>query len=809
LGHNHPVVHEALQRFLESGQPALNTQGSLYYYPSLLARKLSQLFGEFTGKHFKVQFANSGTEATEIALHHALYEWRAEIEKMRDEQLQRYGSVEELNARATWVLNMKLVTEATAAVVVVNNCFHGYTASARSLLNSKKQRRNFSGLLRLFPLHVDDQGEHWRDQVERYKADYSIELSTIVKENDSFQVKTVRVSTIIASIVEPVRGEGGIYPLRWEVADFLSTQSFPLIADEIQCGLGRTGTIPSYPGASYYLLGKSLGGGYEKIAAVLIDDKRFKSSFPQYYNSTFANGEMAACAGLAALETIVREQFAAIASRKGHELKSRLFRLAGQYPDVVESVQGEGLMIGIHFNKAIGKANILLRALCEHELLGYLLSGWMFHTKDIRVLPSLSKPDSIRLEPSVYITGHDMDELMGAVEELCQHLRSGNMYELFRFLMNNDPYLDKLTKLDAGKFPVNLEDPQPGAIRVGFIGNFTQPARELTMVEVGLSPASETGLRILFEKMQTLLEGKPIRLFSKNLMQGRVHFTFYILPFDTAHLEMVQRFGKKRYYVARIQEAVDRLVEEGARFISLGAHTSIISGNGLFVSGSGRARILTGNTLTVASCLYHARQYLARLRRRRQPVTIAITGANGNIGSGLAGCFGDDEYADALIFLIGNNLNKLERLRQSLFSNDRRVVCTTDLFALREANIILSCTNTNDPLIFAHHLDPEEQVFIIDIAVPGAVSDEVRELPNVEFNRDASTVYLPDDPGIAISTHTPVGKVFCCAAEVMLAAMYDVRLPLVGHVHPASIKKMMELAMREGLFDKKSYALPI
>src|SRR5574337_1791106 len=95
--------------------------------------------------------------------------------------------------------------------------------------------------------------------------------------------------------------------MNWEVADFLSTQKFPLIADEIQCGLGRTGNLPSYPNASYYLLGKSLGGGFEKISAVLISDDHFKTEFPQYYTSTFANGELAACVALAAMKIIRQE----------------------------------------------------------------------------------------------------------------------------------------------------------------------------------------------------------------------------------------------------------------------------------------------------------------------------------------------------------------------------------------------------------------------------------------------------------------------------------------------------------------------
>jgi predicted amino acid dehydrogenase len=310
--------------------------------------------------------------------------------------------------------------------------------------------------------------------------------------------------------------------------------------------------------------------------------------------------------------------------------------------------------------------------------------------------------------------------------------------------------------------------------------------------------------------MQSLLDGKAVKLIGKNLMRGRVYFTFYIVPYDTAHLEVIHRWGKKRYYISKIQETVDKLVDEGNTHISLGAHTSILSGNGLFLAEGKRAKILTGNTLTVASCLYHLERYVERRKKKDPgPITIAIAGAHGNIGSGLAGCFDGEKYKDTKIILAGTNIRKLELLRKKLFSPERSVHCTNDLFALQHADILVSCTSTNDPLIFSYHIHPDKKVFIIDIAVPGSVSEEVKKMPNVEFYREASTVYLPDDPAFLISTHTPAGKIFCCAAEAILAALYEVREPLKGHIQPACIRRMMELGVKEDLFNKKVYAPPV
>ena len=806
LGHNNPVIKEAVLNFIHSDPPAINTQGSLYYYPALLARELNKLFSKNTGRYFKVQFANAGSEAMEIALHHAYFEWWAWIEKRRDEQLQLYGSLADFDVGELWEENIQIAANASAAMIVINHCFHGYSSGSRSLLNNKKQRFYFSGLLKPVPLHVNDDDTNWKTQIENYISSRYIILKTIEKEDGKYVIKHEKVPNIIASVIEPLRGEGGIYETNINVADFLSQQKFPLISDEIQCGLGRTGNLPAYSKATYYLLGKSLGGGYEKIAAVLIADDHFKISFPQYYSTTFANGEMAACAGLAVLDLISKENIPETALKKGNDFILKLNKLAKKYPGIIESVKGRGLMLGVHFNKNIGKENTLLRVLCENELLGYLVAGWMFHNKNIRVLPSLSKPDSIRLEPSVYISEKSMGQFCEALDEFCQHCCKGDMYALLKYLMNDDPYLDKSEKKSVGQFPVNLESAAPGALKVGFIGNFTIPPKELALIESDLEKASDTGLRILFNKMQSLLEGKSVRLFSKNLMNGKIHFTFYILPFDTAHLEAIHRWGKKRFYVAKIQEAVNRLSEEGVSHISLGAHTSILSGNGLYLAETKKVKILTGNTLTVASCLYHLEQYLKKnYSQHSNPITIAITGANGNIGSGLAGCFDGDLFLNTNILLVGNNLKKLEMLRYKIFDTERLVECSTDLFVLQKADMIISCTNTNDPLIFSHHINLDKKIFVIDIAVPGSVSEEVKQMKNVLFCKEASTVFLPDEPDFLISTHTALGKVFCCAAEVMLAALYDVQLPLKGHVNPESIKAMMKLAKMEGLFNKKVY----
>ena len=143
-------------------------------------------------------------------------------------------------------------------------------------------------------------------------------------------------------------------------------------------------------------------------------------------------------------------------------------------------------------------------------------------------------------------------------------------------------------------------------------------------------------------------------------------------------------------------------------------------------------KILTGNTLTVASCMFHLNQYLKNSSTDRyKPRTIAVVGASGNIGAGLVECLNDPEYEQYEIILAGNNEKRLDKLRNKISNKNNKVKCTNDLFELRYADIIICCANTNDHIIYPHHIQSDNQVFIIDISVPSAVADEVKKLENV------------------------------------------------------------------------------
>jgi ornithine--oxo-acid transaminase len=165
---------------------------------------------------------------------------------------------------------------------------------------------------------------------------------------------------IAAFIVEPIQGKGVTLPadgyLR-SAHDLCRKYGTLLIADEIQTGLGRTGRFLAVDHwgvePDMVLLAKSLSGGHVPIGAVLTRKWIFDKVFDRMdravvHGSTFAKNDLAMAAGLATLEVIESERVTENAARLGARLIAA-FEAIAQRHELVKSVRGKGLMIGIEF----------------------------------------------------------------------------------------------------------------------------------------------------------------------------------------------------------------------------------------------------------------------------------------------------------------------------------------------------------------------------------------------------------------------------------------------------------------------------
>jgi acetylornithine aminotransferase/acetylornithine/N-succinyldiaminopimelate aminotransferase len=205
-------------------------------------------------------------------------------------------------------------------------------------------------------------------------------------------------------IIEPIQGEGGIYPITnefWKRARELATQhGAVLIADEIQCGLGRTGKEFAYQRLDglpdIVIVAKPLAGGLP-LGAFLARDEVAASFSPGLHGSTFGGGPLTCATGLTFLDTVERKHLLANVRARGAELKAGLKKMAGKF-NFIREVRGEGLMIGVDLDVegAPYVAEALKQGLlinCRHEHILRFLPPFILSAQQVK--EGLTKIESV------------------------------------------------------------------------------------------------------------------------------------------------------------------------------------------------------------------------------------------------------------------------------------------------------------------------------------------------------------------------------------------------------------------------------
>jgi acetylornithine/N-succinyldiaminopimelate aminotransferase len=218
--------------------------------------------------------------------------------------------------------------------------------------------------------------------------------------------KALDAKTTAGLLIEAVQGESGIRPQSQEfietAARLCAERDILLMFDEIQCGMGRTGTFLAFEQyrckgkpikADIVTLAKSLAGGLP-AGAVLAGEKAAGVFEVGDHNSTFGGNPVAAAAGLVVLETVNKPEFLAEISRKGEKI---IAAIKGWKHPLVKEVRGRGLMIGIDIEndawpvleRAVARADKGDAGQNRHGLL--ILSAGQ---KTLRLLPPLIISDS-------------------------------------------------------------------------------------------------------------------------------------------------------------------------------------------------------------------------------------------------------------------------------------------------------------------------------------------------------------------------------------------------------------------------------
>jgi len=807
LGHRHPALVAAAKEFAQGHLPWIADQGSLRRHEGELATLLASAVGDLTGQAYIVRLGSTGAEAVEMALAHAFLERQQRWTRWKRSQQRRFGHRASQKLAQILAVAERIMADAPPRVVVIGGSFHGYSLGARSLLGSRKNWL-FSPMTHLKRVELPSRDDV---DVESFLAAYDLTLPALAEEQGVVIESEERFSSIIAAIYEPIQGEGGISETPNILVRQLESREFPLIADEIQCGLGRAGTFLASAGinANYYLFAKALGGGIAKISALLIEQPRYVPRFDEHYSTTFGGDAFSCAIACRVLELIKQEDVPARAAARGATLKERLTRLAAAHPQAIRSVTGRGLMLGISFEPAAADRMFSLRLAERHELLGLAAASYLLNRHQLRLLPTLSAHNTLRIEPSVNISDEDIQSLEHGLEAYCHALERCDSAELLGCLVQEELCLPGAARgeSDLPLFSCALEEPSPKARRVAFLGHFVVPEREIAMLDPALAKLPRAARGLLIQHMIALTEMKPTPLMARNLFNERIWFSFILIGADAATIEEMKRSGKRNELVARIQEGVELAAQEGCEIVSLGAYTSAITADGLAIHAPPGLRVTTGNSLTVAVGARRISQACSdRGITSSSSPTLAVIGATGNIGSALTRRLLGHGHPFSQVILVARDLRRLRTLADALVAQTpaTSVKISKDLAAIRGADVIVVAVGTNEPLVYPHHIDSSRLTVVADISVPGAISPIAQRLENVYIIPLAGSLVLPGEPDFVMASHIHPGTAFCCAAEAMVLGLAPrslvETLSLLGAIDPRTVNVLAKLADQHGFF---------
>lgn len=347
LGHAHPAIRDAL----------CDQAGTLVHTSNIYQIDTQERLGEMLCQQAgmdKVFFSNSGAEANEAAIKIArLYGHKKQIQNPH--------------------------------VIVMENSFHGRTMATLSATGNRKVQAGFEPLVSGFA-----------------RAPYNdLEAIRHIAENNQ---------EIVAILVEPVQGEGGVRTpdpgyLRG-LREICDEHGWLLMLDEIQTGMARTGKLFAHQHDSItpdvMTLAKGLGNGFP-VGACLARGEAAETLAPGTHGSTFGGNPLACRVGLTVLETMLAEDIAAKAASMGEYLLEQFAeKLSGI--EGVRDIRGRGLMVGIELDRDCPE---LVAQALEQKLLINVTAG-----------------NTIRLLPPLTLEQKEADQIVAIVSDLVSKLYS-------------------------------------------------------------------------------------------------------------------------------------------------------------------------------------------------------------------------------------------------------------------------------------------------------------------------------------------------------------------------------------------------
>lgn len=340
-GHRHPQIIQALKdqadRVTLTSRAFHNDQLAPWY----------EMICQISGKEMALPM-NTGAEAVETAI----------------------------KAARRWAYDVKGVEDRKAEIIACEGNFHGRTMTAVSLSSDPEYRRGFGPMLPGI---------------------------NIVPFGDLEALKNAITPNTAAFLIEPIQGEAGIImpPKGFLKAarDLCREHNVLFIADEIQCGLARTGKMFACEwedvDPDMYILGKALGGGVFPISCVVADNEVLGVFNPGSHGSTFGGNPLACAVSIASMKVIQDENLTGRSQELGTYFMDELKKI--DHP-VIKEVRGRGLFIGMELTEAA-------RPYCEQ-------------LKELGLLCKETHDTVIRFAPPLIITKEELDWALERIHQV-------------------------------------------------------------------------------------------------------------------------------------------------------------------------------------------------------------------------------------------------------------------------------------------------------------------------------------------------------------------------------------------------------
>ncbi len=757
LGHNHPELVAALERYTSSGEPSLTQPSDL-----VAAGELAERLVSMTPRGLdRVFFANSGAEAVEAAIKAC----RAATGRMR--------------------------------IIATKKGFHGKTLGALSATGRDFFQQPFGAPVAGFDFVPYGDIGALRCALAAEPA-AAVILEPVQGEGGANVPPTGYLSAVRAAC---------------------DRHGAAFILDEIQTGFGRTGTLFACQAEEVVpdalLLGKALGGGLVPIGAVVMRETLASEDFCMRHSSTFAGNSLCCRIALTVCDIFERdgdEILANVRARsiqlmEGHE------RLVETFPNILSGHRGRGLLLGLEFGvtrksfPAHTNAGTLLGLLGEQEELIPLVSSHLLH-RGIRTAPTLNSGCVMRVEPPLTITHEECERYLDVAQESFGILARGDTGSFAGHLMGNRG-VAPASSARPSRPPKYLE-PCEGEGRFAFLVHAID-ANSFIDLDPALAGTDRDKLKELGNRL-----GDHIRpfLYGSCRIESRTGTTaygdFYAIPLTAERMiEMDPEEAR-----ARVLEAVEMARSRGAGIVGLGGFTSIVMRGGTRAVGKGVA-ITTGNSYTVVSAVEAIEEACRRLGVELAKAHVGILGATGAIGAAATRML---SLRAGHLTLIGNPANPAKsrrRIRRVMMDTirmaaqaenggvvvgavqeyfgtienglaeeewedltDRVMEAQTSLplewsldraSVLPDCDVVLTATSSTEPLVQPEML--KAGAIVCDLSRPSNTSRSVAvERPDV-LVIDGGVVEVYNRPHLGIDFGFPCGLAYACMAETMLLGL--------------------------------------